>query len=59
MSDIYVMDEFTNKEVPSHEVEDVWEEPYQELPESSDMDDVVDQENAEKSIDTYYQFVGA
>ena len=52
-------DAFINKEVMSQEEEDVWEEPYQGLPDSPDMGDVVDQENAEKSVDTYYQFVGA
>ena len=59
MSDLDGMDAFINQEVPSHEEEDVWEEPYQELPESPDMGDVVDQENSENSVETYDQFVGA
>ena len=29
MSDLDIMDAFINKEVPSHEEEDVWKEPYQ------------------------------
>ena len=53
------MNEFINKEVPSQKEEDVWEEPHQGLPDSPEMDDVVNQENDEKAIDTYDQFVGA
>ena len=53
MSDIYGIDEFINKEVPSQQEEDVWEKPYQRFPDSPDMDDVVDQENSEKAVDTY------
>ena len=52
------MDAFVNKEVPSQEEEDVCKEPYQILPESPDIDDVVYQENSEKSVDIYDQFVG-
>ena len=52
------MDSFTNKEVPLQE-EGSWEEPYQGLPEHPDIDEVVDQENAEKAVDTYDKFVGA
>ena len=59
MSDLDGMDAFINEEVPSQEEEDVWEEPYQILPDSPDMDDVVYQENDEKYVDTYDQFVGA
>ena len=58
MSYLDVMDTLINEEVPPQE-EDVWEEPYQVLPESPDMEDVMDQENAEKAVDTYDQFVGA
>ena len=58
MSDLDVMDTFINKEVPSQRRRKLWEEPYQGLPDSPDMDDVVDQENNEKSVDTYYPFVG-
>ena len=57
ISDFNVIDVFINKEVKSQEEEDVWEEPHQGLPESPDMDDVVNQENAEKAVDTYDQFV--
>ena len=53
------MDAFIKKEVPSQEEEYVWYEPYQGLPYYSDMDDVVDQENSEKAVDTYDRFVGA
>ena len=48
MSYIDGMDVLINEEVPSQEEEDVWEEPYQVLLESPDMDNVVDQENYEK-----------
>ena len=41
MSDIDGMDAFINEEVPSQEGGGVWEEPYQWLPDSPDMDDVV------------------
>ena len=58
MSGLGGMDAFINEEVPSQK-EDVWEEPYQVLPDSPDMENVVDQENSEKSFDTYDQFVGA
>ena len=34
------------------------EEPYQGLPDYTDMGDVVYQENAEKAVDTYDKFVG-
>ena len=50
MLDIDGMDEFINKEVLSQEEDDVQEEPYQGLPDSPDMDDVFDQENAERLL---------
>ena len=53
------MNLFINKDVPSQEEEDVWEELYQGLPYSLDMEYVVDQENTGKAIDTYDQFIGA
>ena len=59
MLDICGMDEFINTEFMSQEEEDVQEEPYQGLLDFTDMDDVVDQENSEKAVDTYDQFVGA
>ena len=59
ISDLNGMDAFIKKEVPSQEEEYVWYEPYQGLPYYSDMDDVVDQENSEKAVDTYDRFVGA
>ena len=34
------------------------EEPYQGLPDYTDMGDVVYQENAEKAVDAYDKFVG-
>ena len=43
MLDINGMDEFINKDVMSQEEEYVQEEPYQGLPDSPDMYDVVDQ----------------
>ena len=43
MLDLDGMDAFINAEVPQQEEEDVWEEPYQVLPDSPDMEDVVDQ----------------
>ena len=43
ISDIDVTYAFINEEVLSQEEEDVWEETYQGLPESPDMDDVMDQ----------------
>ena len=46
-------------EVTSQEEEYVWDQPYQGLPKSPEMDNVVDQENSEKSVDTHNQFVGA
>ena len=58
-SDIDGIDAFINKEFPLQEKEYVWEEPYRGLPYSPDMDDLVDQENNEKSVDAYDQFVGA
>ena len=42
---INVMDTFINKEAPSQEEEDVWEEPYQGLPYSPGMENLLDQEN--------------
>ena len=48
LSYLFSMDEFINKEVPSQQEEDVLEEPNQGLPDSPDMDDVVDQENSAK-----------
>ena len=59
MLDIDGMDAFINEEITSQEEEDVWEETYQGLPESPDMDDVMDQENSEKDVDIYDQFFGA
>ena len=59
MSDIDVMDAFVNKEVTLQEEEDVWEEPYQGFLDSSDMEYSMDQENYEKAVDTYDQFVSA
>ena len=53
------MDEFINEKVQSQEEEYVCEEPYQGIPDSPGMYDVVDQENHEKSVDTYDQFVGS
>ena len=53
------MDSFIKEEVPSQEEEDVWDEPYRVLPESPYMDDVVDEENSENSVDSYDQFLGA
>ena len=47
------MDAFIKKEFTLQEEEDIWEEPYQVLPDSPDMGDVVDQENYEKAVDTY------
>ena len=44
MSDLNGMDSFIYQEVPSKEEEDVWQELYQGLPDSPDMDDVMDQE---------------
>ena len=41
--DFDVMGIFMNKEVPSQEEEDFWEDPYQRLSDSPDMEDVVDQ----------------
>ena len=43
MSDLDGRDAFINEEIPSQEEEGVWEEPYQGLPYSPDMDDAVDQ----------------
>ena len=43
MLDINGIYAFIDKEVLSQEEEDVWEEPYQLLPDSPDMGDVVDQ----------------
>ena len=59
MSDLDGMDAFINKEVPSQKEEDIWEEPYQLLLDSHNIDNVVDQENSEKAVDTYDQFLGA
>ena len=50
---------FVTEEVPSQEEEYIWEEPYQILPDSPNMDDIMDQENPEKAVDTYDQFFGA
>ena len=59
MLDLNGMDAFINEEVPSQEEEDVWQKPYQGFPDSPDMVNVVDQENYEKTVDTYDQFIGA
>ena len=59
MSDIYGMDVLINEEVPPQEGEFVWEELYQLLTNSTEMGDVVDQENSENTIGTYDHFVGA
>ena len=58
MSDRSGMDAFINKNVTSQEEEDVWEESYQGLSDSPDMDDAMDQENSENAVDAYDQFVG-
>ena len=57
--DIDEMIAFVTEEVPSQEEEYIWEEPYQILPDSPNMDDIMDQENPEKAVDTYDQFFGA
>ena len=59
MLDLVVIDAFINKEVTSQHEYYVWEEPYQGLTDSPNMDDVVDQENSEKDVATYDQFIGA
>ena len=56
MPDLDGIYSFINEEFLSQKEEDFWEELYQGLPESPDMDDVVDKENYEKSIDTNDQF---
>ena len=43
---------------PSQEGGYVSEEPHQGLPDSPYMDNAVNQENTEKAVDTYDQFVG-
>ena len=57
MSDIDGMDTFISEEVLSQEEEDAWYKPYQGLPESPKIDELVDQRNSEKAVDTYDQFV--
>ena len=52
------IDALIKEEVPSQEGGDVWEEPHQGLPDSPYMDDAVNQENTEKAVETYDQFVG-
>ena len=42
MSDLNGIDAFINEEVQSQEGGDVWEEPYQVLPDSPQMDNVMD-----------------
>ena len=59
MLDINGMGIFFNEDVPSQEEDDVWDEPYQVLPDSPDMEYDVNQYNYEKYFDTYDQFVGA
>ena len=59
MSYLNGTDSFINEEVSSQEGELFWEEPYQVLPDSPEMDDAVYQENSEKVADTYDQFVSA
>ena len=59
MSDLDGIYSFINWEFLSQQEEVVWEEPYQVLPESSGMDDVVEKDNYENSVDTYDQFFGA
>ena len=59
MSDIDGMDASINEEVTSQEGEDIWGVQYKGLPDSPDMDDVVYQENSEKAVDAYDQFLGA
>ena len=51
------MDAFIDEEVMSKEGIYVQEEPYQVLPDSPEMDEVVYQENTENLVDTYDQFV--
>ena len=58
MSDLDGMDEFINEEVLSLEGKYFFKEPYQRLPDSTEMDNVVDQENSVKAVDTYDQFFG-
>ena len=59
MSDLNVMDAFINNEVPSKEGGNVWEDPYQELPDSPEMNIFVDQENTKKAVNTCDQFFGS
>ena len=59
MSDLDGMDALINEEVLSQEKEYFWEELYQGLPDSPDMDDAVDQEYSEKDFHTYDKFFGA
>ena len=58
MTDLDGMDTFIDDEFKSQEGQDFWEESYQELPDSREMDKVVDHENTKKAVDTYDQFVG-
>ena len=59
MSYLDGIDAFINEEGLSQEEEVVWEEPYRGLTDSPGIDDVVYQENPEKDVDAYDQFVGA
>ena len=46
ISDLNGMDSFINKEFMSQEGGSVWQEPYLELSDSPNMDEVVDKQNA-------------
>ena len=59
MLDINGMGIFFNEDVPSQEEDDVWDEPYQVLLYYPDIDNIVDQENSEKAVETYDHFVCA
>ena len=50
MLDIDGMNAFINEEDPSQEKENVWDETYQGLPDSTKLDNVVDKENVEEVV---------
>ena len=52
-------DAFVNEDILVPEGLGNWEEPYLGLPDTPDIDDHVDQSNAENQVNTYDSYVGA
>ena len=53
------LEDFVNDDIPSIDEDDIWEEQYNGLPETPELDDKVDQNDPVHATDTYDKLVGA